>query len=1393
MMAKTSKQKGPRKSGALFPADYRKSEGVYIQKRGLDKKFTYNDGDVSENYLLDVIKGAKDRSLFSNELVESIRDWNSLYHLSPKRANLLRPFSELLRGRVLEVGAGCGAVTRFLGELGSNVVGIEGSYRRALIARERTRGLKNIEIVSERIQDFSSPKLFDVAVAIGVLEYSRVYIKGTATSEEIFLTQISKLLKPNGTIILAIENKLGLKYLAGAAEDHFGTPFFGVNDSYSSDSVVTFGHAELQELFNRTGFKEQRWYVPCPDYKLPTTILSPKLMLGQPELAATLLAQSTILDPQRPNDPSFSLEQAWSVIEQNHLLQHLANSFLVVAGRTSESCAKIDSDKSLAWHYSVDRHPAFTKQAQFVKDGNRITVERHRLQPGPAPAVPLECTIRSEPFVAGKNWWLELSSIVNKPNWSAQDVADWARVWIEALVKECKLDNFDGNTFKEQISGRFLDATPFNLIRTPADVSHFIDQEWTLRPDIEVGYLVYRGLWDSLSRLTSCAPSVQDTPIKINFLIMTVFAQLGVLVSKSEIERFYRFEKQIQDWVHGRPLEGPTDEWVAGSWGVSMRPRAPLDREILIRNVDLAKAELENVTSKLDEVRAATEVRERDHEQTLTSIHSQQTVALEEAKTAAARGNAQAALLKAELEIANEALRERELAAAQIKSDLEAAQSLAAGRDLDTNKLSSELDQARATADERGRNHEQARTSIQSQAAAFDEAKAAVVYSDAQVALLRTDLEIARAAILKHELAAERIEKDLEAARSLAANRGHEIIKLSSELDQTRAAAEERKRDYEQKTADREANITRLSSELRSEQALRQQHDGEISRLVHDLDAARLFLRDTQTEVQRLSGELDEREQIISRSDTERRRVEQEIARMSGALNVARDQLGTARSELALGNIALDETRQQAKLSEARAQKLLSELQSAKAQLSQAESQVANLRRDLDETYSRLVELAAIKNALEDAHSKNGLNERRISELSNELQSIRSESAKIEGQLVRQNAELAETQSGLNASRSKAASFERNLIVARSLLDELRGTIEQQARAMELESYSRRRDQSSIWRMVATRLWSSSNADHGPHQWEYDLIRKSKLFDAVWYLQRNPDVATAGQDPLWHYILHGAAEGREPQRLFDTAWYRSQSSDINDSKMTPLAHYASVGVSKGLDPHPLFDTNGYLQHNPEVAAAHINPLYHFIKMGAANGLNPNPLFDSLWYLEKNPDVAAARENPLYHYITFGAAEGRDPHPLFNTNWYVKQYPDVAESRMNPLVHYLKKGASEGRNPNPLFDAAGYMQRYPDVADAGDNPLVHYIIEGFAEGRDPHPLFNSDWYLKKYSKIIRNGMNPLTHYLWHGGFEGCNPNPMFDSEWYLTQHKEAVMAHINPLVHYLSLTAAKSET
>ncbi len=114
--------------------------------------------------------------------------------------------------------------------------------------------------------------------------------------------------------------------------------------------------------------------------------------------------------------------------------------------------------------------------------------------------------------------------------------------------------------------------------------------------------------------------------------------------------------------------------------------------------------------------------------------------------------------------------------------------------------------------------------------------------------------------------------------------------------------------------------------------------------------------------------------------------------------------------------------------------------------------------------------------------------------------------------------------------------------------------------------------------------------------------------DSEWYLERYPDLRTIRLDPLAHYILYGAAEGRDPNRYFDSTWYGTHYPDVATSGFPPLLHYLKWGTAERRNPHPHFDADWYVEMHPEAAS---NPLLFHIRIGAARG----------WPTEQPIDIA----------------------------------------------------------------------------------------------------------------------------------------------------------------------------
>ena len=539
-----------------FPDDYHPEDGVWV-RNGDTRDLPYSDGDDVEERLARVVAEAHDLSVFSADLRPALRDPPLRYHLTPRRANLLRPFAAALTGRVLEVGAGCGAVTRYLGELGGRVTAVEGSRRRCAIARSRTRDLPNVAVVWDDANRFVTAEPFDAVVMVGVLEYARVFLGAGQDSPRLFLTHLRGLLREHGMLVLAIENQLGARYWAGGAEDHTGFDNFGIQDSYDEASVATFGRHELQEILRGAGLPHQRWYVPVPDYKMPLAVLSPAGLACNPRFdAAYVLARHAYHDERRPVHPRFSLERVWSALQRNRLLLEFANSFLVAAGPAEAFADRLGHGDRLAWSYAVDRHPAYANEACVCLEADGLMIRRRKLAPeAPAPETLLGWRLHDEPYAEGQNWWWRLVALLTRPGWTMADVATWAQWWLAAVLEAAGAERAPQARLdaRLRLPGRLLDATPFNLVATHDGGRRFVNLEWEARGELELGFLVYRALGSSLWQQTSVSWTGAEPAPTPGAILARLFAELGLEVGADDVARYAQLEAHFQAWQAGLP------------------------------------------------------------------------------------------------------------------------------------------------------------------------------------------------------------------------------------------------------------------------------------------------------------------------------------------------------------------------------------------------------------------------------------------------------------------------------------------------------------------------------------------------------------------------------------------------------------------------------------------------------------------------------------------------------------------------------------------------------------------------------------------------------------------------------------------------------------------------
>jgi SAM-dependent methyltransferase len=477
----------------------------------------YSDGAVEER-LQRLFQGDSARP--DAGPIASPTSWAEEYHLSPARHNLLKWYPFRREGSLLEIGAGCGALTGLFCDKVERVVALEYSPRRAGITALRFAGRPNLEIAVGGFQDFETAEQFDYVTIIGVLEYAAEFYGGRNPYES-FLKRAAQLLRPGGHLLLAIENKIGLKYITGAAEDHTGRPFDSIYGYPYSQNVRTFNRTELAALLHAADFRQLDWYYPLPDYKLPHAVLSEAV---HPTDTDPIWALSPATLPHLPRREILSEKLLGQTLAQAGLFGEFANSFLVIAAKDP-----VAEDARCLRFYGANysRRPAYRTCVSIRLEKGAKKVVKIADNPQAEDFIrelPLRERLAQSFFaskaivVTGELNGTEMSyphleypslkeligqAMADDDSAGEQRLLDeYLRFVRDLPAHECVPDRFlrefEGTSAVSDRKLHCLDCAPVDCI--PANIFvgpagwHIIDSEWTLPFPMPVDFLIFRAL-----------------------------------------------------------------------------------------------------------------------------------------------------------------------------------------------------------------------------------------------------------------------------------------------------------------------------------------------------------------------------------------------------------------------------------------------------------------------------------------------------------------------------------------------------------------------------------------------------------------------------------------------------------------------------------------------------------------------------------------------------------------------------------------------------------------------------------------------------------------------------------------------------------------------------------
>ncbi len=512
---------------------------VEIGKVKLDYKHysgqdLYSDGTIEEQ-LLEIVENYP-RSEYQRVIEES-RSWPVLYHLSPLRGNVIEWLPVGKADKVLEVGSGCGAITDMLAEKAGQTVCVELSERRSKINACRNKDKANILIHLGNFKDIEPdlPDDFDMILLIGVFEYSCLYMGAEDPYGEMLRTMQNHL-KPDGHLVIAIENRLGLKYWAGCSEDHLGTYFSGIEGYPEGGSARTFSRKGLEKIFAACDISEYEFYYPYPDYKFMTVLYSDERLPLKGELT------DNIRNFDRDRLLLFHEKYAYDGIIEDGMFPDFSNSYVAVIGKALPMAYV---------KYSNDRAPEYRIRTE-ITGGDKPQVRKTALLPQAAAHVlGMEKTYR-----ALCNQYQGSGLAVNR----CRQGEDRRSCVFEFIRGTTLAERMDGCLKKgdqkgfDKLFDRFLEYVNYgkleggtnydfifsNIMIDDAGEWTLIDYEWVLEQEASPAELAFRAI--------HCYLLEEEKRHQIG--LDSILRKIGI--SQEEVERYQEREKEFQRMVTGQ-------------------------------------------------------------------------------------------------------------------------------------------------------------------------------------------------------------------------------------------------------------------------------------------------------------------------------------------------------------------------------------------------------------------------------------------------------------------------------------------------------------------------------------------------------------------------------------------------------------------------------------------------------------------------------------------------------------------------------------------------------------------------------------------------------------------------------------------------------------------------
>lgn len=340
--------------------------------RNNDIEFEYNSKDEGYIYVNEE-RLEEEILLHLNSDIEQLKipeelSRDAYLSLTKRREDIIKwyPFDE--NGSLLEIGAGYGELTKNLCSRLKKVDSYEPKSERIYIIEKRCREYDNLSCYTGVFSNQEFDGEYDYILIHDIFAIARKFFKGANPNVEM-LVFLKKFLKPDGKLILIAENRLGLRYFAGAAEDYNRQFFWGLNSFEQDERNRTFSKSELTEIIENSGFEYHKWFYPYPNAVCTKEIFTEEI---NSKICYGLTTPDYEINEERFQ--FFDEQRMYYTLYKEGIVHKFANAFFVECSNqeVETDIAYANLEKKQIIHYQ--REAVFVQNGEELPDGVRVDV-----------------------------------------------------------------------------------------------------------------------------------------------------------------------------------------------------------------------------------------------------------------------------------------------------------------------------------------------------------------------------------------------------------------------------------------------------------------------------------------------------------------------------------------------------------------------------------------------------------------------------------------------------------------------------------------------------------------------------------------------------------------------------------------------------------------------------------------------------------------------------------------------------------------------------------------------------------------------------------------------------------------------------------------------------------